>query len=358
MLDPYAEHIRNDYGTLQTGNSLAICMAAAVWLVSAAAVAQPVIDTDFPDPFILSQPDGSLIAYATNTIRDGQLIHVQVARSADGRSWSPPAEAMPQPPPWANPAQPDVWAPEVIRIGRRWVLYFSARHRSTTRSDGLTLCVGAAVATAPEGPFVPQPEPVSCGEGYGVIDPSPMRDRLGRLWLYSKTDGNCCNGPTWFFAQHLARDGLSATGKPVVIPGLTNNRAWEGNVIEAPQMHRHGSRYVMFFSGNDYTGGSYATGYADCAAPTGPCADGAENPILATGEGLTGPGHQSVFRWAGRDWIAFHGWRGAEKGRYRAMYIRALDWVADRPVPGTPLLPPPPPTTDAEPAATGAGTPP
>ncbi len=296
--------------------------------------ARPVLDADFPDPFVLPVGD-ALFAYATNTRHGGRRLNIQVSRSADGVSWSDPREAMPAVPAWALASRPDLWAPEAIRLGERYVLYFSARHATRMRPDGRTLCVGAAVAASPEGPFVPQPQPLICGGPHGVIDASPFRDG-DRLWLYVKTDGNCCDAPTGVQALPLTADGLAPAGAPVALRGLAADWPWEGRVVEAPHMVKTEGRYLMFYAGNDYGGAHYATGYAICDGPTGPCRDAAENPILHSndGAGIVGPGHPAVFRRVGRTWIAYHGWRAARDGgsRYRAMYIDRLDWSDGRPV--------------------------
>jgi len=304
----------------------------------------PVLDTEFADPFVLPVGGSALVAYATNrTGADGKPVHIQVSTSSDGRHWSVPTEAMPTAPAWARADRPDLWAPETMRIGGQYVLFFSARHATRRRPDGLTLCIGAAVASQPTGPFVPQSEPLTCGGAHGVIDVSPFRDRdragHEQLWLLYKTDGNCCGTPTTFVAQHLRADGLALEGAPQTLAGIGNDKPWEGKVVEAPQMLRLHGQLWLFYAGNDYASDAYATGYARCESPAGPCVDAAENPILRSEPGppaLVGPGHQSVFEYAGRSWIAFHGWRPAtaRQPRYRAMYILPLDWRDGRPVPG------------------------
>lgn len=315
-------------------------MAVSAFMIAAFAPVQdaarrPVLDADFPDPFVLVTDDG-LVAYATNTRRRGKAINVQMSRSTDGRTWSASQDAMPSVPAWALRNRPDIWAPEAIRIGDRYVLYFSARHATQARPDGLTLCVGAAVADAPEGPFVPQAEPLTCGGPLGVIDASPFRDGED-LWLYVKSDGNCCNVPITLVAQRLSADGLSLTGQPTTVQGFTNDAAWEGGVVEATQMIMREGRYHLIYSGNDYSGRAYATGHALCQGPTGPCRDTADNPILSSTpglRGLVGPGHPGVFERDGQTWIAYHGWRRplTDGGwGYRAMYIDRVDWIDGRP---------------------------
>jgi beta-xylosidase len=305
----------------------------------------PALDTEFADPFVLPLADGTLAAYATNrSAADGTSIHLPVSTSRDGLHWTAPVEAMPTPPPWARAERLDLWAPEVLQVGGQYVVFFSARHATRMRPDGLTLCIGAAVAKKATGPFVPQAAPLTCGDAHGVIDVSPFRDTdaQGRvqLWLLYKTDGNCCGVPTTFVAQHLSDDGQQLRGAPQTLLGVVNDQPWEGKVVEAPQLVRHADRYFLFYAGNDYGSGAYATGYARCDSPAGPCQDAPENPILRSQPGppaLVGPGHQHVFEFHGRSWIAFHGWRPASAAhkRYRAMYILPLDWRDGRPVVAT-----------------------
>jgi len=297
----------------------------------------PKLDVNFPDPFILPVADG-LAAYATN----GHGLHIQMSHSSDGVSWSAPREAMPTLPAWVMHDHPSIWAPEAIRIGERYVLYFSARHPTRTRPskhpwpDGNMLCIGAAVADAPDGPFIPQPEPLTCGGEHGVIDASPFRDDDGNLWLHVKTDGNCCGIATRVQALTLSTNGLAVVGEPVTLAGVINDQPWEGAVVEAPHMVKHEGRYLLFYAGNDYASADYAVGYTHCEGPTGPCQDAPENPIMHSGfaPGLIGPGHPAVFRHAGRMWMAWHGWRTTDNGdgRYRAMYTAPLEWNEGRPV--------------------------
>lgn len=307
------------------------------------AAPRPVLDEEFADPFVLPLQDGSLVAFATNRRgKDGTALHVPMSTSQDALHWTAPREAMPQLPAWARADRPDLWAPEAIRAGNGYVLFFSARHATRRRPDGLTLCIGAAVSRDATGPYVPQPEPLTCGGEHGVIDVSPVRERSAsggeHLWLLYKTDGNCCGAPTTFVAQRLRADAQALVGEPRVVQGAVNDQPWEGHVVEAPQMVQHAGQWYLFFAGNDYGSGAYATGYARCDSPLGPCVDAGENPILRSRDGdppLVGPGHQSVFEHAGGSWIAFHGWRPAEgdRPRYRAMYVLPLDWRQGRPVP-------------------------
>lgn len=281
---------------------------------------------DFPDPFVLAD-DGGYYAYATNANNK----HVQLLHSNDLKAWRVLPDAMPALAPWVRKEVPHVWAPEVIKLGERYVLYYTAHDISSDRQ-----CVGAAVSNAAAGPFVDTAaKPLVCqAELGGTIDASPFLDG-GRLYLYFKSDGNCCNQPTHIFAQELRLDGLQVTGQPSRL--LTNGRTWEGKVIEAPTMVKRDGKYTLLYSANDFGDGTYAAGYASCAGPMGPCEPVGDAPFLKTSAAakLFGPGHQAVFQANGQDYIAYHAWELKPDGKRadrRFLYIDRLGWVDGKPV--------------------------
>jgi len=288
---------------------------------------------DFPDPFVLV--DGaSYYAYATNANER----HVQLLQSTDLRTWRAQPDAMPTLASWVRPQVPHVWAPEVIKLGERYVLYYTAHDQASDKQ-----CIGAAVASSPAGPFVDTAsKPLVCQtELGGTIDASPFLDG-GRLYLYFKSDGNCCKLPTHLFVQELRPDGLGVVGQPTRL--LTNGRTWEGKVIEAPTMVARDGKYILMYSANDFGDGSYAAGYASCAGPVGPCEPVGDAPFLKTSREmkLFGPGHQAVFKVGAQEYIAYHAWElkgDGKRGDRRFLYIDKLEWVDGKPrVLGTTLM--------------------
>ncbi|HEY0069128.1 MAG TPA: glycoside hydrolase family 43 protein [Chloroflexia bacterium] len=261
----------------------------------------PVIRTDFPDPGI-TNVDGVYYAYATNSANK----NVQVARSTDLVKWEMLRDGLPGLPKWAALQFGNVWAPEVMKIGEQYVMYYTARDKSSN-----VQCIGVATSPKPEGPFRDtRTEAFVCQPGMGgSIDPSPFRDG-DKLYLYWKNDGNCCGGTTYIQVQELAADGLSLVGEPVKL--VQNDKRWEGIVIEAPTMWKQDDAYYLFFSGNIYNGLDYAIGYATCQSPTGPCEDAPENPILKTSlerPPVISPGHQTIVTDDdGELWLVYHAW--------------------------------------------------
>ncbi|MFL6720259.1 MAG: glycoside hydrolase family 43 protein [Sphingomonas sp.] len=327
-------------------------LPVALALGATAAAAEPsfvpVFRENFPDPFVLRH-GADFIAYSTN---DGP--NVPVATSRDLVHWNfvgDPAtgkrrDALPTLGSWAKTGF--TWAPEVLQLGDKFLLYYTASDR---RRD--VQCIGVAVASDPLGPFVDSSTgPIVCQTRLGgSIDPDAFKDGDGKLYLYFKNDGNRVHQRTSLWGQPLSPDGLSVTGEPVEL--LKDNQAWEDRVVEAPTMVRLPAGYELFFSGgffgwNPEEGGlsPYAMGYAGCAGPLGPCTPAPENPLLHSFRErdagcLSGPGHQSIFSVGDRALISFHAWAAdsscRKAGDKRELYIAPLFWKDGKPVLGPSL---------------------
>jgi GH43 family beta-xylosidase len=311
--------------------------------------AQPhlLLDANFPDPFLL-KVGGTYHAYATGNQVGGGQMNVQRIASRNLTDWSAPAEALPAAnlPAWVDRSHPQVWAPEVLETKERYVLYFNARHKQFTRTEGPAEapvvrqrhCLGAAVSERAEGPFVGLDAPLVCEEfADGVIDAGIFRDG-DSLYLQYKEDANCCGRGSAIWVQGLSADGLAPVGPRQLLvsnndsPGVEDD--WEWRVVEAPTMVRRGRSYHLFYSGNFFGNRNYAVGHLTCASPRGPCRDPGENPILWSHKetNLIGPGHQSILDDQGRSLVFFHGWNADPDGREqpgvhkRCLYVSRLQW--------------------------------
>ncbi|NDL58734.1 family 43 glycosylhydrolase [Phytoactinopolyspora sp. XMNu-373] len=284
----------------------------------------PVYDRDFPDPAVIRAED-AWFAYATNS----SLGHLPVLRSDDLVDWVAAGDAMPELAPWVTAGR--TWAPEVaVHAPDRFVVYYTALDTKTQRQ-----CVGRAVASSPEGPFVDESDrPMICQDDLGgSIDASPFTDADGRRYLLWKNDGNAVGVDTWIYAQPLADDGLELTGDPVRL--IKQDQPWEGHLVEAPFMWLREGRYYLFYSANDYGSSSYAVGYAVCDGPLGPCTKPGSEPILATTDDAAGPGHCMLIEHDGRTWMVHHAWPPDSVGSAvpgRTMWLTELTWDDDRPV--------------------------
>ncbi|HLL29976.1 MAG TPA: glycoside hydrolase family 43 protein [Allosphingosinicella sp.] len=326
-------------------SSLRLGIAGLLLAATAAASAAepsfvPVYRDNFPDPHIVEH-QGEFIAYATNA-----GINLPMLTSRDLVRWTPVTrpdgkrlDGMPDLAPWVK--EGFTWAPEVMKVGGKWLLYYTANHRKRD-----VQCLGVAVADNPKGPFRDgSAEPMVCQFDLGgTIDANPFRDKDGKLYLYYKSDGNRVGKKTVIWGQRLADDGMSVVGAPVHL--VEDDQKWEWKLVEAPAMVRSPAGHQLFFSAAFFGWdpkerlSRYATGYATCAGPLGPCRDAPENPILNSFNDkkagcLSGPGHPSIFQAAGRHFIAFHAWsatRGCRKADdKRLLYVAPLFWKDGKP---------------------------
>lgn len=292
------------------------------------AVANPVIGDDVADPFV-TYADGGYWAFSTNH----PDANVPVRRSDDLQHWSEPVDALPDLPAWATPRTlffQATWAPAVMAVGARWALYYTAGVRSAGRE-----CISVAIADHIEGPYVDSSTaPLVCQLPMGgSIDPDPMVDADGHRFLVWKNDGNCCHLPTRIWSQPLSDDGQHLLDQPVEL--LRDTLPWEADNIEAPQLVRVGSSYVLFYSANRWDTGAYAVGYAICQGPLGPCERPDSHPLLTSGHGMEGPGGNSAFvDEHGNWWLAVHAWpSGHVLGPAgRALWLLPLAFPDGRPI--------------------------
>jgi beta-xylosidase len=282
----------------------------------------PVRPGNFPDPFVLVT-DSLYYAFSTNSA----TANVPVLQSSDLVTWTDLGDAMPLLPSWAVSGKRHTWAPAVLAIGKRYVLFYTARDGQTNLQ-----CLGRAESPNPAGPFIDgSARPFVCQTDLGgSIDPSVVRDSSAQVYLLWKNDGNCCGRPVTIWSQPLSRDASTLEGVPAAL--LRRDQPWEGALIEAPSMWQENGSWHLLYSGNLWNTDQYAIGYAECETPLGPCRKVGEGPVMASDGETAGPGGAEVFSdHEGRRWIAYHGWSaplvGYASGGVRSLRLDRIDLV-------------------------------
>ena len=281
----------------------------------------PVVSQDFPDPSALAV-SGTFYLYGTQ----GNGANIQLQTSKDLVTWSPQPDPLPTLGRWADSGK--TWAPEVLAVGGRYVMFYTAADTASGKQ-----CIGRAVASRPTGPFADKAtKPLVCQPDQGgSIDASPLATADGSIYLYWKNDGNCCGLPVTLWGQQMDPTAGTLTGRPVAL--LSNTQSWQGNLVEAPEMVPHDGSYYLFYAANDYGSDQYAEGYATCSAPLGPCKDTA-TPVLASNDGAAGPGHAFVLSLGSQTWILYHAWPPDSIGSARPgrqVWLDQVEWTAQGP---------------------------
>lgn len=261
-------------------------------------------------------------------------------RSRDLVTWHYLGDALDARPEWATDTA-GIWAPEVQRIGGRYLLYFAV---TETRLPGGGSAIGVATGPTPHGPWRIEPVPVV--EPHDAVSP-----RVQRAWVFDpdvfvvREDeayiyyGSYLGG-VW--ARRLSADGLHADPATAV-------RVTVDNRYEAPELVQREDWYYLFVSATNccsdpITGYSVFVGRS--RSPTGPFFDregvslvdpcvGGTTVLSMNGDRWMGPGHNSVFRdAAGAWWTAYHAidrtdavLDSGRRIRKRPALLDALDWV-------------------------------
>ena len=286
----------------------------------------PVYKHDFPDPHVM-RVDDSYYAYSTNT----GGTNIPVLTSTDLANWERLGDALPALPKWSMLNFGNTWAPGVIQIEDKFVMYFVARDKETDKQ-----CIGVGVSDDPAGPFThPYEEVFICqGDLGGSIDAYPLRDDDGKLYLFWKNDGNCCGLEVALWVQELSPDGLTLVGEPVKL--IVRDQPWERPLIENPAMVKQDDNYYLFYSGNWWESHEYAVGYAVCETVMGPCEKPLDEPWFKFIPPVMGPGGEAFFTdTKGNLWMAYHAWAGANVGYsgggQRSLHIDLVTFEGDQP---------------------------
>lgn len=282
------------------------------------------MDGNFADPFVLVVGDMAY-AYASNV--PGINIPAGEANTTTEMG-TLLGDVLPKLPAWTSPGY--VWAPSVYPRGDgTYVMYYNTVYGFPGHQ-----CLSVATSTSPAGPFVdnstaPFVCPLNLG---GAIDPS-MVVVNGSPYLIYKSDGNCCSLPTTIFSQPLTSDLLNVTGSPTAL--ITNDQAWEADVVEAPEMIQVNGQLWLFYSGNDWNTSNYGVGYAKCASITGPCTKLISRALVNTTVDATGIGGQTFIVQGSKAGMAYHGWlpgQVAGSTGERRLYGGAIDFTTGQPV--------------------------
>ncbi|KAK6020265.1 hypothetical protein OSTOST_14085 [Ostertagia ostertagi] len=153
-----------------------------------------------------------------------------------------------------------------------------------------------ATADSPAGPFRNAMQPLRA-KGK-ELDTDLFIDDDGRAYFYfvRHDHGNVMHAarflPDWSgIDEGSARELLRVTE-----PWEHTNVKSTWPVLEAPCMVKHGGRYHLIYTANDFRNPDYAVGIASSDSPLGPFKKHPRNPLLHRFAGLRGTGSAQLFK--------------------------------------------------------------
>jgi arabinan endo-1,5-alpha-L-arabinosidase len=255
--------------------------------------------------------------------------------SKDLVTWARGPLANSTPPAWVKEAVPqnrgnDFWAPDVIKVGNQYLLFFSASSfGKNTSAIGVatnpTLDPNSPAYKWTDGGVVVQSHE---NDDFNTIDPAGFLDTDGKLWLTF--------GSFWSGIKLIELD--PATGKRVAPDSPMYSLAhWDS--IEAPYIYKHDQQYYLFVSLGMCCRGvnsTYHTRVGRSDKVTGPYLDkngkdlllGGGTTVIDTEGPFIGPGHAGILEHEGKFWFSCHFYDATARGMSK-LAIRPLTWSAD-----------------------------
>ena len=290
----------------------------------------PVFDHNFPDPNLITAPDGYLYAYATQAdwTQDnlGGPYIMPILRTKDLINWQVVGPALAKKPDWK--AEGGIWAPDAVAYRGKYYLYYSFSTWGDPNPG-----IGVAVADRPEGPFT----------DYGKLFLSKEVGVANSIdAFFYEADGKpylIWGSFHGIYGIELSADGRQLKGEKFQLAGT----AYEGSLI-----YQRGQYYYYLGSTGTCCEGEKSTYEVKVGRATsfkGPYLDQAGKSLLDNGGtlllqkntgtvGFVGPGHNGdlITDKKGQTWLLYHAFKKEKPATGRVMLLDQITWSNDWPV--------------------------
>ena len=260
---------------------------------------------------------------------------IRSSHSHDLVTWEPGPPVFDTAPKWNTEIVPGTrnlsyWAPDVIHLGDRYLLYYSV---SVFGKNTSAIGLASNPTLDPNDPaFKWNDEGVVvqsvAKDTHNTIDPAIMHDRDGKLWL--------AFGSYWSGIKLIELD--PKTGKRIAPDSQMYSLAY-AKQIEASYIYRHGDDYFLFVNWGFCCRGVFSTyniRVGRASKITGPYLDKDGKDMLDGGGTLfagsdgafIGPGHAGIITKDNQDYVSMHFYDGTHSG-LGTLAIRPLTWNAN-----------------------------
>ncbi len=222
--------------------------------------------------------------------------------------------------PWVRPNSYSMWAPDCVERNGKYYFYFP----SAPAEGRGGFAVGVAIADSPEGPFIPEPEPI---KGINGIDPCVLQASDGNAYIFWG-NGRCAKlKPNM---KELADDNPKETVKwgnrEVEMTGVHCLKDLPNRQAEGP--------FAFEYNGNYYLTYPYVRentevlGYAMSKNPMGPYEY--KGIIMAEHPNGCWTNHHSIINYKGQWYIFYHtNFFSPKDDKRRSACIEKLTFNAD-----------------------------
>ena len=197
--------------------------------------------------------------------------------------------------PWIKPNSYSMWAPDCVYRNGKYYFYFPS-----IPNDGRGFGVGVAIADSPEGPFIPEPEPI---KGINGIDPCVLLASDGNAYIFWG-NGRCAKlKPNM---KELADD----TPKEKVKWGDREFEMYGVNCLKDLPNRQAEGPFAFEYNGNYYLTYPYVRentevlGYAMSKNPMGPYEY--KGLIMPEHENGCWTNHHSIINYKGQWYLFYH----------------------------------------------------
>ncbi len=256
---------------------------------------------DYPDPSILRAGDFYYMTHSSHDFVPGLLVW----RSKDLLTWERVGYAL-------TKAIGDVWAPDLVKYGDRYYIYFPARNTNWV-----------VWAPSPEGPWS---EPVDLK--IGGIDPGHVAGPDGKRYIYQDSG----------YVVPLSPDGLSVAGeRRKVYEGWRYPDDWavECYCLESPKLLSTGGFYYLTSAegGTAGPGPSHMAVVARSKNVLGPWENDPANPLVHTWcktDRFLSKGHGTIFQDERGQWyVVYHAYENGRLPAGRQTLLEPLNRTKD-----------------------------
>ena len=222
--------------------------------------------------------------------------------------------------PWVRPDSYSMWAPDCIERNGKYYFYFPSAPQGAMRGFG----VGVAIADRPEGPFIPEPEPI---KGINGIDPCVLQASDGNAYIFWGA-GRCAKlKPNM---KELADD----TPKEKVKWGEREFEMMGVNCLKDLPNRQAEGPFAFEYNGNYYLTYPYVRentevlGYAMSKNPMGPYEY--KGLIMAEHDNGCWTNHHSIVNYKGQWYLFYHrNWFSPSDDKRRSVCIEKLYFNPD-----------------------------